>query len=304
MSSDYIRITEIGPRDGLQGEPSFMPTSLKQTLVKTLAAAGLSEVEVTAFVHPAWIPNMADAEEVVKDTAGLAAARYALVPNERGLRRALESGIEGITTVFSATEAHNRSNLNRATDESLAEVIAVGKQAAAAGLNLRASISTVFGCPFGEAPTDERILELIHKLAQGGYSRVGLCDTIGVGNPAQVKRIVRRVLNEFPEIEFDLHFHDTYGRGLANVLAALDAGARSFDSSIGGLGGCPYAPGATGNVSTEDLAALLESMGLKTGIRMDDLFQASALVAEWRAEPLESQCWRVWKSQNMEEGDA
>lgn len=302
MSGDFIRITEIGPRDGLQGEPAFMPTAMKQALIKDLAGAGLSEIEVTAFVHPVWIPNMADAEEVVTNTQGLPSVRYALVPNERGLRRALDSGMEGITTVFSATDAHNKSNLNRTTNESLQDIIEVGKQVQAAGQHLRASISTVFGCPFGEAPTDARLIELVQKLADAGYTRVGLCDTIGAGNPAQVRRIVARMLSEFPQLEFDLHFHDTYGRGLANVVAALDAGATSFDSSIGGLGGCPYAPGATGNVSTEDLTALLESMGLRTGIDANALFQASERVASWRAKPLESQCWRVWKSQDNQKG--
>lgn len=302
MSVDFIRITEIGPRDGLQGEPIFMPTTMKQALIKDLADAGLSEVEVTAFVHPTWIPNLADAEEVVANTKSLEAVRYALVPNERGLRRALDSGIEGITAVFSATDAHNQSNLNRTTYESLQDIIKVGKHAQAAGRHLRASISTVFACPFGEAPTEAQLIELVQVLANNGYTRVGLCDTIGAGNPAQVKRIVARMLREFPELQFDLHFHDTYGRGLANVVAALDAGATSFDSSIGGLGGCPYAPGATGNVSTEDLVALLDSMGLRTGIDTTVLFRASERVANWRAEPLESQCWRVWKSQSGQKG--
>ena len=287
-----MRITEIGPRDGLQGEPRAMPTVGKIALVRALSQAGLAEIEATAFVHPKWIPNLADAEDVLAATHDLPAVRYALVPNARGLARALAAGVQGVTTVFSATDGHNRSNLNRSTEQSLQEAIEVGCEALAAGKLLRASISTVFGCPFDPTPAPARIVEIAARLREAGYRRVGLCDTIGVADPAQVKALVATIMRELPGLDLDLHFHDTYGRGLANVVAALEAGATSFDSSIGGLGGCPYAPGATGNISTEDLVAMLHAMGLETGVDADALFRASEQVAAWRGG-LESQCWRV-----------
>jgi hydroxymethylglutaryl-CoA lyase len=295
--SDHIRVTEIGPRDGLQGEKQAMPTALKRKLVLALDAAGVSEIEVTAFVHPAWIPNLADAEDLIRDVGPLSATRYALVPNARGLARAMASGIEGITTVFSATDGHNRSNLNRTTEESLREVIEVGQLAREAGLQLRASLSTVFGCPYDPTPTVAHILGLAERLQAAGYTRIGLCDTIGVANPRQVGELVRAFRQAFPGLDLDLHFHNTYGRGLANVVAGLDAGATSFDSSIGGLGGCPYAPGATGNISTEDLVAMLHAMGFQTGIDAAALFEATRVVADWRGNEPESQCWRAAHAQ-------
>jgi hydroxymethylglutaryl-CoA lyase len=296
MTTQEISITEIGPRDGLQGEPLFMPTTMKSQLIHTLSQAGFSQIEVTAFAHPKWIPNLADAEEVIATTKDITARRYALIPNSRGFARAIESGIEGITTVFSATEAHNQKNLNRSIDESLQDILLIRKQASASNLYIRASISMVFGCPFGEGPSDARLLEIIGALYEGGYRRIGLCDTLGIGNPRQVKRITSLAIRNFPDVVFDLHFHDTYGRGLANVIAALESGITSFDSSIGGLGGCPYAPGATGNISTEDLVSMFSSMGLKTNINLDTLFKASEIVSSWRTQPLESQCWRVRQS--------
>jgi hydroxymethylglutaryl-CoA lyase len=289
----FAHITEVGPRDGLQNEARFMPTEEKIRLIVQLAASGLREIEVTSFTHPSWIPNLADAEEVVRATRHLPVSAYALIPNKRGMERAQRAGLAGMTFVFSATDSHNRRNLNRSTEESLKEILDLHAAAGADGLLRRISLSTVFGCPFdGEVP-EERIHAIVARLVKGGCERIGLCDTIGVANPMQVDRLSRELIARFPSVVFELHLHNTRDCALANTLAGLQAGIIHFDAAIGGLGGCPYAPGATGNVATEDVVSMLEAMGVGTGIDQSCLVASDRHLAQWRGTPLDSAVWRV-----------
>ncbi|MET7241730.1 hydroxymethylglutaryl-CoA lyase [Methylobacterium sp. EM32] len=286
-------ITEVGPRDGLQNETRFMPTEEKVGMIEQLAASGLREIEVTSFTHPTWIPNLADAEEVVRATRHLPVSAYALIPNKRGMERAQRAGIEGMTFVFSATDGHNRRNLNRSTEDSLSEILDLHAAAGADGLRRRISLSTVFGCPFEGAVPEARIQAIVARLVEGGCERIGLCDTIGVADPVQVHRLARALIARFPGVVFELHLHDTRGCALANTLAGLQAGIVHFDTAIGGLGGCPYAPGATGNVATEDVVSMLEAMGVRTGIDQALLLESDRRLAQWRGTPLDSAVWRV-----------
>ena len=293
----HVQITEVGPRDGLQNEVMNLPTADKIQLIKQLAAAGCREVEITSFVNPKAIPNLADAAEVVAATAGLSLIRYALIPNTKGYDRAHASGVEGVTLVLSATDSHNRKNLNRTTAESIEDLLPLYQRAISDGLQTRVSISMVFGCPFEGDPGLDKIEQLIDTMASKGFRRFGLCDTIGIANPQQVHDWMTHLLNRFSTLEFELHLHNTYGRGLANVMAGLQAGVTRFDSCVGGLGGCPYAPGATGNIATEDLIALLDGAGIETGIALDGVLAASDFLAEKLNKRLHSSIWQVHDAQ-------
>lgn len=287
-----LKIIEIGPRDGLQNEKKNLETEQKVTLIRQLSACGFEEIEATSFVHPKWIPNLSDAEAVISQIKDLPVKLFALVPNERGYERAVKSGIHGATFVLSATDSHSLKNLNRTTEDSIKEMKSLVSQAKMDGLIARASVSTVFGCPFeGDTPL-ERVLNVVDGLVAAGFDRIGLCDTIGIANPHQTFEYMSKLKQEFAEIEFELHFHNTYGRGLANVYAGIEAGIYSYDSSIGGLGGCPYAPGATGNISTEDLIDMLQSMGIETGVDFKKLLKTSELINSYFNKPLDSQLWR------------
>lgn len=291
------RITEVGPRDGLQNEARNLATADKIELIRKLAAAGCQEIEATAFVSPKAIPNLADAAEVMQATAGLGITRFALVPNAKGYQRALDAGADGVTLVMSATDSHNRKNLNQTVAESMAELAPLAARASADGLLARLSVSMVFGCPFEGDPGTDRILAIIDGMAQHGYTRIGLCDTIGIANPQQVFDRVTRIQREFAGLDFELHFHNTYGRGLANVLAGLEAGVSRFDSCVGGLGGCPYAPGATGNIATEDLVSMLDAAGVQTGIDLQGLLGASDFLDRELQTRIHSNRWQVHKAQ-------
>jgi hydroxymethylglutaryl-CoA lyase len=288
-----VKITEVGPRDGLQNEAQFMPTADKIQLIEKLAASGLREIEVTSFTHPKWIPNLADAEDVVTATRHLNVESFALVPNRRGLDRAQRAGIGGITFVFSATDGHNKRNLNRSTAESMAEILDLHVYASKAGLRRRISLSTVFGCPFDGDVPPSRIHNIVEVLIKAGCDRIGLCDTIGVANPQQVAELSSQLRARFPDIVFELHLHNTRGCALANIVAGMQSGIDRFDTSIGGLGGCPYAPGATGNVATEDTVSMLSAMGISTGIDMTALLGVDADIEHWRGRALDSSIWRV-----------
>jgi hydroxymethylglutaryl-CoA lyase len=288
-----VKIIEIGPRDGLQNEPTFLETEKKISLVHHLVESGFKEIEATSFVHPKWIPNLADAEKVIQKVRHLPATFFALVPNERGYERAVSSGVNGLTFVLSASDSHSRSNLNCTTEESITQLASLVPRAEKEGLQNRASVSTVFGCPFEGNPGLEKIIHIVTQVANIGFKRIGLCDTIGIANPYQVYTWMKKLIELFPEIEFELHFHNTYGRGLANVVAGIQAGVYSFDSSIGGLGGCPYAPGATGNISTEDLVSLMTEMNIDTGINQKKMLETSTILRDFLNKDLDSQIWRV-----------
>jgi hydroxymethylglutaryl-CoA lyase len=270
---------EVGPRDGLQNEAVIVPAEQKIRLLKALVSAGIGRFEATSFVSPKWIPQLADAEEVIKGTRGNPhIVRGGLVANERGYDRALAAEVDEIALVMSATEGHSRANLNRSIKAQLDTFRTITERAKADGLYARVNISTIFGCPFDGVPSLDRISELVSAIAALGITEITLSDTIGVANPRQVLDVFSTLRAQQKKVRFGAHFHDTRGLALANAVAALDAGIELFDSSVGGLGGCPYAPGASGNVATEDLVHMFEAMGITTGISLPALLDASRFV--------------------------
>ncbi len=274
-------ITEVGPRDGLQNEDGFVETPRKVELVERLAAAGLSRIEAASFVSPKAIPQMRDAAELMAALPRRSGVTYiALVPNETGARNAVAAGADELATVVSASETHNRRNVNRSVDESLAEIEKVAGLAAPAGLPWAGYISMAFGCPYEGDVAPARVIEIAQRLRKLGAYAIALGDTIGVGNPRQVSALVRALQDALPGVPLRMHFHDTRGTALANVLAALEAGVDSFDGSVGGLGGCPYAPGAAGNAATEDIVYMLHEMGIETGVDLPALIETAGWAEE------------------------
>ncbi len=273
-----VGIYEVGPRDGLQNEAEFVPTPAKLELIARLGAAGLSRIEVASFVSPRWIPQLADGDELAAALPDASHVTYAaLVPNERGYERLRASDrIQIAATFISASETHNQKNVNCSIDEQLERFKPVLERARADGIAIRAYVSTVCGCPYEGNVAVSSVVALTREIFACGASEVSLGDTIGVGSPNQLRELVLAVSREVPIDRIALHLHDTYGRALANAWAGYEAGIRRFDSSLAGLGGCPYAPGASGNVATEDLVDLFESEGIQTGIDVDALVDASA----------------------------
>ncbi len=277
-----VTITEVGPRDGLQNESRSIPLRQKIALIDALSATGVTRIEAASFVHPKAIPQMANAGDVMAGIERKKGVTYiGLVPNEVGARNAIESGVDEIAVVVSASESHNRSNLNRSIADSLQSIRNVAGLARDADLPWSGYVSTAFGCPYEGFVAPQKVLELARALRDAGAYGIALGDTIGIANPRQVYEIVTSFKNEIPDSELRLHFHDTRGMALANVVSAMQAGATQFDGSIGGLGGCPYAPGASGNVATEDLVAMLHAMEIETGVDLDALLSAA-----WRAEDI------------------
>ena len=284
-----VRIREVGPRDGFQNEPEVIPTAEKVRLIGMLGAAGLSRIELTSFVRPDVIPQLSDAEQVLADYEPLGGVAYSvLIPNERGLDRALElrERFQEVNLFLSASETHNRKNVNRSIAESLAGIERVVERALAEGLRCEGVISTSFGCPYeGEVPA-ERVLEIAGRLVAAGCEEVAFGDTTGMANPRQVGEFFAAARERLAGVELTAHFHNTRGQGLANVLAALEQGVESFESAFGELGGCPVPPGSTGNIGTEDLVSMLEEMGVGTGVDLAALIAASRSVQELLGRPL------------------
>ena len=274
-------ICEVGTRDGFQIEPDFISTDDKVEVVNGLTEAGLARIEVTSFVHPKVVPQLRDAEAVMARIRRRPGTRYAaLVPNEKGAVRAVDAGVDAIHTVVSASESHNLANVNMTVAESLDKLRAVLQVAARAGVPVSCGISTSFGCPFeGDVPV-ERLELVVERLADGGARAFALADTTGMANPRQVGRVLERLMPRFPGVEWTLHTHDTRAMAIPNILAAMECGVAHFDASIGGLGGCPFAPGASGNVCTEDLVHCLEAMGVQTGIDLEKLLAVSRRVQQ------------------------
>lgn len=290
---DSVQIYEVGPRDGLQNEEAPVPTAVKVEFVDLLSRTGLPYIEVTSFVHPRWIPQLADAEDLLSKIERKDGTRYgALVPNMRGLGRAVATGLEEVTVFVSASETHNRKNLNRSIDESLDNIAAVLARLPE-GTRARGNVSMVFGCPNEGPIAVGDVLRICHQLRSLGVEELSLCDTIGFANPRDVRDRMAVIRHEIPTDRIALHFHDTQGAALANVLAGLDAGVRIFDSSIGGLGGCPYAPGAAGNVATEDLVLMLSGMGIETGVDLDRLMHAASFIEDHLEKQLPGRYLRV-----------
>jgi hydroxymethylglutaryl-CoA lyase len=284
-----VRIREVGPRDGFQNEPEVIPTDEKLRLIGMLARSGLRRLEVTSFVRADVIPQLADAEEVLARVERVDGVAYSvLIPNERGLERALDhrERFDEVNLFLSASETHNRRNVNRSIDESLAGLERVIERVGAEGLRREGVISTSFGCPYeGEVPV-ERVLEIADRLAAAGCEEVAFGDTTGMANPRQVGEFFGAARERLGGVELTAHFHNTRGQGLANVLAAMEAGVESFEAAFGELGGCPVPPGSTGNISTEDLVSMLEEMGVETGVELPRLLEASRAVQELLGRPL------------------
>jgi hydroxymethylglutaryl-CoA lyase len=274
MSRLYVQ--EVAVRDGFQIEKAFVPTAEKIALVDALSRTGLAKIEVTSFVSPKAVPNLRDAEEVMRGIRRAPGVVYsALVPNAKGAERALSCGVDELNLVLSASESHNRSNLNRSTAQSLEGFVEVMRAVKGSGARVNGSVSTAFGCPFeGDVP-QERVLGFAERYLQLGLHGITLADTTGMAHPRQVAALTAEALRRFPGAELTLHFHNTRGMGLANVVASLDAGAVRFDASLGGLGGCPFAPGATGNICTEDLVHMLAAMGYDTFVDLDELLRVA-----------------------------
>src|SRR3954447_17182575 len=284
-----VRIREVGPRDGFQNEPEVIPTADKVRLIGMLAASGLPRLEITSFVRPDVIPQLADAEDVLAAIERRDGVSYSvLIPNERGLERALSQRdrFDEVNLFLSASETHNRKNVNRSIAESLEGLERTIATARDAGLRCEGVISTSFGCPYeGDVPSD-RVLEIAERLAAAGCDEVAFGDTTGMANPRQVAGFFAAAPERLPGVELTAHFHNTRGQGLANALAALEQGITSFESSFGELGGCPVPPGSTGNVSTEDLVSMLHEMGVETGIDLTKLLEASRVVQDVLGRPL------------------
>jgi hydroxymethylglutaryl-CoA lyase len=276
-----VDVYEVGPRDGLQNELRIVPLEGKLRLIAALAAAGERRIEATSFVSPRWIPQLSDAEDVLRQLPRLQGVTYsALVPNLRGLERARTARLEEAAVFISASETHSRKNINKSIAEALSVASEVTRGALASGMRVRAYLSVVWGCPYeGTVPVD-RVVELCRRLADLGIYQLSLGDTVGVGVPNQTEEILAAVTRHVPVGRLALHLHDTRGMALANALVGLAAGVTTFDASIGGLGGCPYAPGAAGNLATEDLVNMLQRMGVETGIDLGKLVEAGEVAQE------------------------
>ncbi len=284
-----VRIVEVGPRDGLQNEARTVPTDKKAEFVRLLAAAGLKDIEVASFVHPKWIPQLADAQDLIKQLEPNPSVRYsALVPNMKGLDRAIESGIRRIAVFTAASETFNRKNINMGIQESIDVFKPVVDRALKEGISVRGYVSTCFVCPYEGAVPKEKVAEVTRALFDLGVDEVSIGDTIGAATPKDVESTGGHLLGQFPVERLAMHFHDTYGMAIANVYQSLQMGFTTFDSSAGGLGGCPYAPGASGNVATEDLLYLLDRLGIATGVSLQLLRRASHFIAQELARDLPS----------------
>ncbi|WP_318212963.1 MULTISPECIES: hydroxymethylglutaryl-CoA lyase [unclassified Streptomyces] len=289
-----VRIHEVGARDGLQNEKGAVPTGVKAEFIRRLAAAGLSTVEATSFVHPKWVPQLADAEELFPLVRDLPVRLPVLVPNERGLDRALALGVREIAVFASATESFAKANLNRTVDEALALFAPTVTRAIEAGLKVRGYLSMCFGDPWEGAVPVEQVVRVTKALAEMGCDELSLGDTIGVATPGHVEALLT-ALDEagVPTSRIAVHFHDTYGQALSNTLAALRHGVTTVDASAGGLGGCPYAKSATGNLATEDLVWMLDGLGIETGVDLAALTATSVWMADQLGRPSPSRTVRA-----------
>ena len=294
-----VRIVEVGPRDGLQNEAAFVPTLDKIAFVNRLSDAGHTTIEVSAFVSPKWVPQMADASEVCVGITRRPGVRYtALAPNLRGLERAREAGVDEVAVFPAASETFSKRNINQTIDEALAQAKQVCGAARTMDLPVRAYLSTSFGCPFEGAVPPQRVADLTARLIDLGAYEVSISDTIGVAHPAQVSDVLGHVMQRVPLPHLALHFHDTRGTALVNVYAGLEAGVSVFDASAGGLGGCPYAPGATGNLATEDLIYLLDGLGIATGLRLEGVAAASRAIEPLVGHQLPSRMFRALEARS------
>jgi hydroxymethylglutaryl-CoA lyase len=291
---ERVTICEVGPRDGLQNERVNVPAAGKIRLIEALSEAGIHLMEATSFVSPKWIPNLADAEDVLAGVRRKEGVTYAaLVPNLKGLERALAAKVDAIVIFMSASESHNQKNINKSIAQALETYREVATRAKEAGLRLKAALSTCFGCPYEGDVNPAVVVRISETLIAMGVNEVGISDTTGMANPRQVYAVVSRVAERVPLEKLSLHFHDTRGAGLANVLAGLEAGVTVYDGSVGGLGGCPYARGASGNIATEDLVHMLHEMGIKTGVDLPKLIECAKIAQDLVGRPLDARLSKV-----------
>jgi len=292
-SPQRISIVEVGPRDGLQNESAPIPTPVKSQFIDRLVAAGLTQIEATSFVHPKAVPQLADAAEVIAalpDAPGVTFS--ALVPNDKGLDRALASGLKRVAVFTAASDTFAQKNINMTVDESLDAFEPVIARALEAGATVRGYVSTCFVCPYEGEISERRVGEVVRRLIDAGVDEVAVSDTIGAAAPNDIRRVVGHVLSLVPADRLALHLHDTYGTALANVVAGLELGITTYDASAGGLGGCPFAPGASGNLATEDLVYLADRMGIETGVDLTKVVEAADVVAKVLGGQLPSRQWR------------
>lgn len=290
---EKVTIIEVGPRDGLQNEKESIPTATKLAFIGKLVEAGLKHIEATSFVSPKAVPQLADAMDVARGLPTTSGVMFsALAPNEKGLDRAIESGIRRIAVFTAASESFTKKNINMTIAESLAVFAPVVSKALAAGLSVRGYVSTSFVCPYDGNIAKEKVLDVSQRLLDMDVDEVAISDTIGAASPKDVFETVGFALQRIPREKIALHFHDTYGTALANVLAGLQLGIATFDASAGGLGGCPYAPGTSGNLATEDLVYMLERMGIATGVNLANLVEASSIIATHLNRRLSSRQWQ------------
>jgi hydroxymethylglutaryl-CoA lyase len=294
MFPSHVTLVEVGPRDGLQNEKQPVAAVHKIELVHRLQAAGLREIEATSFVSPKWVPQMADNTEVMAGIVRQGGVRYAvLVPNMKGLEAALPTKPDEVVVFGAASEAFSQRNINCSIAESIERFAPVVEAAHEAGLKVRGAISCALGCPYqGEVSADE-VERVVKLMKQIGVDHCGVADTIGVGTPRKVQRAMERALKHYPLVEVSGHFHDTYGQALSNIYACLELGVHTFDASVAGLGGCPYAKGATGNVATEDVLFMLNGLGISTGIDLDALVDAGAYISGVLGRPPVSRVGRA-----------
>jgi len=289
-----VTLYEVGPRDGLQNESRMVPTDDKVKLINGLSETGLRAIEITSFVNPKWIPQLADGGDVSRRIARKPGLIYsALVPNRQGLDAAVAAGMKEVAVFMSASETHNKKNVNKTIAQTLEAFRDTVPPALAAGLRVRAYVSTVYGCPYEGAVDPGKAVELARSLRELGCYQISLGDTIGVANPRQTRDVLTRVLAEIPAPEVAVHFHDTRGTALANILVSVDMGITTVDAALGGLGGCPYAPGASGNVATEDVVYMLEGMGIRTGIDLDRLVDCARLASTLVGHEVPSKYYRA-----------
>ncbi|MHB1399103.1 MAG: hydroxymethylglutaryl-CoA lyase [Trichloromonadaceae bacterium] len=289
LRPERVKLVEVGPRDGLQNEACLVPTAVKLELIRRLAAAGLQTIEVTSFVSPKWVPQMADAVEILAGLDLNAAVNYpVLVPNLKGLEGALAAGARDVALFAAASESFSQKNLNCSIATSLERFGDVASAALAQGVRVRGYVSCVLGCPFEGPIAGETVAKVAEQLLQLGAYEISLGDTIGVGTPGAAQALIDRVAQRVPRERLAGHFHDTYGQALANILAVLERGVTTFDSSVAGLGGCPYAPGASGNVASEDLLYMLDGLGIQTGVSLPELVAAGNFISQALGRPSNS----------------
>jgi len=298
MQHTYIH--EVVARDGLQIEPQFVPTEQKIELIDALSETGLAKIEVTSFVSPKAVPNLRDAETVMANIKRKPSVKYvALIANLKGAERAIAARADEVNLVVSVSETHNRANVRRSTDASFEGFGEIMRELERTGISVAGALSTAFGCPFEGGQSSGRVLQFVGRYVELGVRSVTLADTTGMGHPKQVLDLCSAVRERWPELELALHFHNTRGMGLANVLSGLAAGVQHYEACLGGLGGCPFAPGATGNICTEDLVHMLECMGYTTGVNLDKLLAASKRLGEIVSHELPGQVAKAGKTTDL-----